>query len=176
MECICTRASGHSKSRTDRVALPFCHLRLNAAKPKASTYPKELKTWGDHIRAHRLERGLFQEEVAVQIGATEQTITNWELNHTTPEVRFLPSIIDFLGYVPYWPAHTFAEKLARARLYLGLSRKEMARMSGIDESNLAGWETGRHQPTESSLERIDRFFVSVYQKNGNIAMNGCIRS
>jgi Helix-turn-helix. len=98
------------------------------------------------------------------IGATEQTITNWELNHTTPEVRFLPGIIAFLGYAPYWPAPTFHEKLNRSRLYLGLSRRQMSRICGIDESNLAGWETGRHQPTKRSLEKIDLFFISAYQK------------
>ena len=76
-----------------------------------------------------------------------------------PEVRFLPRIIEFLGYAPYWPAPTFAEKLTRTRLYLGLSRKEMARCSSIDESNLAGWETGRHQPTRRSLQRVERFLI-----------------
>lgn len=139
--------------------MPFCHLKLNALKPKASAYPKELKTWGDHIRAHRLDLGLYQEEVAARIGTTEQTITNWELNHTTPEVRFVPNIIGFLGYAPYWPAPTFAEKLTRARIYLGLPRKEMARITRIDESNLAGWETGRHEPTRRSVQRIERFLI-----------------
>jgi transcriptional regulator with XRE-family HTH domain len=52
-----------------------------------------------------------------------------------------------------------AEKLTRARLYLGLSRKEMAKISGIDESNLAGWETGKHQPTRRSLQKIERFLI-----------------
>ena len=147
----------------DRVALPFCHLRLTAAKPKDSAYPKELQTWGDHIRARRLDLGLLQEEVASQIGVTEQTITNWELSRSTPEVRFLPQIIEFLGYALYWPASTFADKMYRARICLGLSQKQMARRSWIDESNLAGWESGRHQPTKRSLERLHLFFLSAYE-------------
>lgn len=153
--------------------MPFGHLRLTAAKPKDSAFPKNLQTWGDHLRARRLELDLYQEEAAARIGTSEQTITNWELNHTSPAVRFLPRIIEFLGYAPYWPAPTFAEKLNRARQYLGLSRQEMASLSGIDESNLARWETGRHQPTRQSLERLQLFFISVDE---GIALTICGRS
>ena len=29
------------------------------------------------------------------------TICNWEINRTSPQLRFIPKIITFLGYVPY---------------------------------------------------------------------------
>jgi DNA-binding XRE family transcriptional regulator len=40
---------------------------------------------------------LLQKQVANQIGVHEMTITNWEDNATIPEVRYLPTIIQFLG-------------------------------------------------------------------------------
>ncbi len=43
---------------------------------------------------------LEQKEVAKIIGSKECTITNWENNKTQPHIRFIPKIVDFLGYVP----------------------------------------------------------------------------
>ena len=39
-------------------------------------YPVELRSIGDHIRKRRLDLGLLQIEVAVQIGVTESTVWN----------------------------------------------------------------------------------------------------
>ncbi|MDF1512631.1 MAG: helix-turn-helix transcriptional regulator [Anaerolineae bacterium] len=35
--------------------------------------------------------GLLQKEVAMKIGVTESTITNWELNHNFPKLRCMPA-------------------------------------------------------------------------------------
>lgn len=63
---------------------------------------KELKTLGDHIRKRRLELG-FQKDAAKQIGVDEATIFNWESNETTPTIRHIPRVIEFLGYNPLPP-------------------------------------------------------------------------
>lgn len=39
-------------------------------------------------------------EVAKIIGVTESTVWNWE-HGTEPELRNMPKIIEFLGYVPF---------------------------------------------------------------------------
>jgi DNA-binding transcriptional regulator YiaG len=49
------------------------------------------------------------------------------------------------------------EKIRLKRRRLGVSLKELARMLGTDESNLQGWETGRHKPTKRSLGLINDF-------------------
>ena len=59
-----------------------------------------MSTLGDHIRARRINLGLFQSAVAAQIGVHELTITNWERNATQPEVRYISAIVQFLGYNP----------------------------------------------------------------------------
>ena len=76
--------------------LPCCHLRRIAAKPPPAAYPKRLTTIGDHLRKRRLDLGLFQEQVAQQIGVDEATIHNWEVTATEPSLRHLPRIIGFL--------------------------------------------------------------------------------
>jgi transcriptional regulator with XRE-family HTH domain len=74
-------------------------LRFIAPIPKPH-YPKQFKHLGDHLRAKRIDRGLFQKEVAARIGVDTATVTNWELGNTEPEERFIPALIRFLGYNP----------------------------------------------------------------------------
>ena len=97
---------------------------------------------------------LLKKQVAEQIGVEVTTITNWESNKTAPAIRHIPSIIQFLGYSPFPTGHSLREKLTTARKALGLSRRKLAQDLGVDESTLAGWETGRHRPAKKSREII----------------------
>ena len=138
------------------VALPFCHFELRAFRPRPSHYPIEINSLGDHIRARRLHLKLLQRQVADQIGVHELTITGWEGNATVPEVQYIPAIIQFLGYNPLPATSSLPERLATARRALGLSQRKMAAKLGVDPATLMGWEAGRHQPSEKSLDLIGR--------------------
>jgi DNA-binding transcriptional regulator YiaG len=137
-------------------ALPFCHAELRAPKPAPSRYPKEINTLGDHVRRRRLDLELFQSDVAEQIGVDTTTICNWESNASTPAIRYLPVIIQFLGYDPQPSVDLLPDRLATARRTLGLSQRKMAENLGVDPGTVQGWEAGRHQPTGKSLEIIGR--------------------
>lgn len=140
--------------------MPFCHAELRAVKPKPFQYPKQLNSLGDHIRERRLDLKLLQKQVADHIGVDEITITNWERNATVPAIRYIPAIIQFLGYDPLPPPDSFFERLAAARKALGLSQRKMAEKLGVDPATLQGWEAGRHQPTGKNLEVIARVLLS----------------
>jgi DNA-binding XRE family transcriptional regulator len=56
---------------------------------------------------------LFQKDVARQIGVRKCTIMNWETQRTVPEIRYMPAIIQFLGYDPMPQPTAFAEKWSR---------------------------------------------------------------
>jgi DNA-binding XRE family transcriptional regulator len=85
------------------VALPFCHFELRAARRKPTKYPKQINSLGDHIRARRLDLKLLQKQVADQIGVHEQTITGWERNATSPEIHYIPAILNFPFNYPQVP-------------------------------------------------------------------------
>jgi transcriptional regulator with XRE-family HTH domain len=119
--------------------------------------PTEPHTIGDHIRRERLARRMFQREVAEEIGVDTTSIFNWEGNRSSPEVRYMPAIIDFLGYDPRPQANTLAEKLIRQRTSLGLSQKEFAKCLGFDASTLAKWEQGKREPQGTFLVRVKGF-------------------
>ena len=141
--------------------MPFCHAELRAPKPKSEHYPTEISTLGDHIRARRLDLKLLQKQVADQIGVDEATITNWERNTTPPAIRYIPAVIQFLGYDPLPLAISLSERLARARRVFGLSQRRMAEKLGVDPATIQDWEAGRHRPIKRSLDLI----ASILQSN-----------
>ena len=99
--------------------------------------------------------------VAEQIGVDVTTITNWESNRTAPAIRYFPRVIRFLGYNPFPPGQSLPEKLTTARKALGLSRRKLAQRLGVDESTLAGWETGRHRPMRKSMDTVQAFLTAL---------------
>jgi transcriptional regulator with XRE-family HTH domain len=136
------------------VALPFCNLTLKAKKPLSSQYPRELRTWGDHLRKRRLDLGLLQREVAARLGTDVMTVNNWECYRTVPMVQWLPRIIGFLGYAPYDPSWGLGRRFRTAREALGWSRRRMAKALGVDERTVLKWEW--EKPTRKALPQ-DRF-------------------
>lgn len=143
------------------MALPFCGAELLAKKLKNPAYPKSLTTLGDHIRKRRLDLGLYQKDMAATLGVTESTVTNWELNRVIPEFTYLPQIITFLGYTPA-PFDTMpdniVERIKFYRLTQGLSQEKFAKLLGVDETTIAKWERGEHQPSKKLIKRFQCLF------------------
>ncbi len=138
--------------------MPFCHAELRTPKPKSDRYPNELKSLGDHIRARRIDLGLFQSQVAALIGVHPLTVTNWEGNASRPPIQYVPAIIRFLGYDPSPQAVSFRERLLVVRRARGLTQKQLATELGINPSTIQEWETGQHQPSRKKRELIAKVF------------------
>ena len=115
--------------------MPFCHRTLLATIPKPA-YPKQIKHLGDHIRARRIDLGLRQLDVADRLGVKKDTIRNWEISRTDPEIRFLPALVDFLGYNPLPMPKTLGQEIQRARFSLGWSQLELAIRAGVDPATV----------------------------------------
>src|SRR5262245_37884810 len=111
-----------------RGSLPTCQLTLRGMKPQPSTYPQALNTLGDWIRKTRLDQGLFQLQLADRFGIDKSTITNWELNRSEPEIRYIPMIIEFIGYCPYHPTAELITRLSAIRWALGLTQEQLAKL------------------------------------------------
>ena len=120
--------------------MPFYELKLSHVKPKDRAYPKEVKTLGDRLRQKRLDLGLYQKEVAAQMGITTQTVMLWEKNQTKPRLDQLPKVAQFIGSAAEPPAQTLGAKLFAIRRRHGLSLDLMARYLGVDPGSLSRWE------------------------------------
>jgi DNA-binding transcriptional regulator YiaG len=102
---------------------------------------------------------MLQREVAEQIGVCEPSVFNWEANTSQPDCRYMPAIIEFLGYNPLPPGKTWAEWLVLRRATLGLSQAEAALRLGVDQSTLSGWERGAREPAGVYAKRAERFLA-----------------
>jgi DNA-binding transcriptional regulator YiaG len=128
--------------------LPFCHLTLRARKPRNPAYPRALQTFGDHLRARRLDLGLLQREMAAQLGVSVSGVRKWEAGRSSPPVRYRPRLIDFLGYCPWQPARHRGDVLREAREAMGLLQERFAALAGADPASVSVWETeGRRVPS-----------------------------
>jgi transcriptional regulator with XRE-family HTH domain len=112
---------------------PSVKIVLKSKLPNRKPYPKELITYGDHLRKKRLDLNLSQPQVAKKINVSPDTITNWELNKNEPSLTQIPKIISFLEYSP----NSIENPVKQYRIQNGLTQKELARSLRIDPSTLA---------------------------------------
>ena len=118
-------------------------------------------TLGDHLRKRRLDLGLLQKDVAEEIGVNTSTITNWELNHNFPELRFIPAIIEFLGYWPMdTPTDNLGQQIVMKRTKLGISQKELAQQLCVNPSSLGRWEQDIGKPSQDNYRKVIDFLLN----------------
>lgn len=163
-----TLAVRHPGAHTDNVAFPFCCLTLRAQKPLPRAYPQALITIGDHLRRRRLDLGLLQREVAERLRTQPCSVTNWELNHTEPELRFVPGIVRFLGYAPWVARASIGERLLAYRRERGLAQSALARLLGIDPGTLSRWERDLRVPTGRYVELTETLLGSSTEQDGEV--------
>jgi transcriptional regulator with XRE-family HTH domain len=140
---------------------------LKAEKPKHFQHPRELSTLGDHIRKRRLDLGLFQKQLAGQIGTSEDTIYRWESNESSPQVQFIPAILKFLDYNPLPLPDSSADKIVFYRQVLGLSQRRLAKQIGIDPKALGLSERGRRPLPKKLLKFLESVYSCVVAVNSN---------
>ena len=132
--------------------MPICNIKLKAPKPNRKPYPKELVTYGDHLRKKRLDLNLSQPKVAKIIKVTTESITNWELNRNTPELNQIPKIISFLGYTP----DINVNPMKAYRFKKGLTQKELARILEVDPTTLSKIEKGSERISEKIIIKLSQ--------------------
>jgi transcriptional regulator with XRE-family HTH domain len=106
-----------------------------------------------------MELGLHQKDVAARLGLDECTIGNWERDRTHPAVRYLPRLIQYLGYRPFPEPRTMGERLRAKREALGLSRKRLAAHLRIDDGTLHRYESGAWHPGPRNRATIESFLA-----------------
>jgi DNA-binding XRE family transcriptional regulator len=111
--------------RCIRVALPFCHLTFKAEKPvHREKYPDICRTWGDWIKARRLDLKLTKAQLSLNLNVSDITIYLWEKNKVQPSLAQIPKVIEFLGRDPFeTSAGNLADKIKNYRRLHGLSQK-----------------------------------------------------
>ena len=90
-----------------------------------------------------MERGLFQDQVARELGVSVGSLLNWEANHTRVQTRFMPKVVAFLGYDPRQESSQIGDRIRILRERQGLSQVALAMKLGLNASTVVNWERGR---------------------------------
>ena len=101
-----------------------------------------------------MDLGLRQSDVAKRLGAYTSTVDTWENGHFTPEVPFVPKIVEFLGYDPFRPPPTSFP----ARISAGLTRRQLAARIAVHAATVAKWERGGARPSGPIQARLEGLF------------------
>ena len=126
---------------------PFINKGLNPAP----------KTIGEKLRNKRLELNLLQSDLARMFKVSEDCITYWENNRSEPQIRFMPAIISFLGYLPFSiDSSSLGGKIKLYRHINGISQEEFANMVGVNESTVFYYENDKHKPLPKTLKKINQ--------------------
>jgi len=138
-------------------------LTLRARKPvHREKYPDICRTWGDWIKCRRLDLKLSKAQLSLKVNVSDITIYLWEKNKVQPSLVQIPKIIDFLGRNPFESvAENLADKIKAYRRLRGFSQKKLAGLLGIDQTTLAGWERGEHQPTKRLHDKLESYFICL---------------
>jgi transcriptional regulator with XRE-family HTH domain len=142
--------------RPHRVALPFCHLTLKARKPvHREKYPDILRTWGDWIKARRLDLKLTKHQLSLNLNVSDITIYLWERNKVRPSLAQIPKIIEFLGRDPFEKnVQKIGDRIREYRRIHGLTQRRLAAQLGIDNTTLGSWERGEHRPIKELFSKL----------------------
>jgi len=177
----CTRAEDRPGNRRGRGVYPFTNNSspINTAykieTPLTIQLPIEITqepvTLGDHLRRRRLELGLYQKDVAAQIGVTTSSIWNWEHGWTI-DLRYIPRVIEFLGYNPIPCPDDVLEKLAWFRQVNGLTLEQLGAEIGRDPEQLSDWLSGRHIPGRRNRKEVELFLSVHVQGPGEVQRSG----
>ncbi len=94
------------------VALPFCQgVPVTLKSLRLKYYSGIPQTLGEHLKKRRKELGLLQREVAMQMGISRKTCTNWEKDKTAPSAADFRLVVAFLGYDPMSKPETLGGRL-----------------------------------------------------------------
>jgi len=131
-------------------------LTLRARKPvHREKYPDICRTWGDHIKARRLDLRLTKRQLSRRFNVDDVTIYLWERNRVKPSLAQIPKIIEFLGGDPFEKKpENLGASIREYRRVHGLSQKKLSGQLGVDPTTLAGCEKGEHKPKKRLLDRL----------------------
>jgi DNA-binding transcriptional regulator YiaG len=147
--------------------LPFSRHQISVKKPFSNKkYKKEPKTLGEHLRNKRIEMNLFQREVALLFGVSEDCVTYWENGRAQPFIKYYPAIISFLGFNPFLTTEpntptSLGGRIKRYRCEHGLSHKKLGKLLGVHASTVGSWEKGEFEPYKMTLKKIEKLLSNI---------------
>lgn len=70
-------------------------------------------------------------------------------------MKYMPKIIEFLGYFPFEiNTRTIGGQIKKYRYLNGLSQDQLAYLLGVNESTIFHFENNKHKPKKGTLTKL----------------------
>ncbi len=121
---------------------------------------------GARLRRIRLDRNMSIVDLSKQSGLSTIAISYIESGQnkaSLPTLRtfsiILQTSVASLGCFEKLPDKTFGERILKARLFHGHTKRDAARHFGIDSRTFWNWESNTCVPSKKSLHLINRYLA-----------------
>ena len=95
-----------------------------------------------------------------ELKADIYSIHGWEYKQYSSEIRHMPKIVEFLGYVPWnISAKTLGEKITAYCKLHGITKQELAQQLNIHPSTISRWMAGK-RPKKELSQKLTAFLIS----------------
>jgi transcriptional regulator with XRE-family HTH domain len=122
-------------------------------------------TPGERIRWARYQKDFTIEDVTRATGLSETFLIYIEngANFSITTARLIAEALEqqiwFIACLEELPVETLAQRIRKARLYLGLTKREFAAQIGVHEKTVKHWEDGRLISSKTRRLLADRFNI-----------------
>jgi transcriptional regulator with XRE-family HTH domain len=134
--------------------MPGLSRRIAGQRPVGGESARSIL--GTLLLRKRRQLQLSRATAAMRMSVDERTICSWECDRE-PAVSHYPTIIEFLGRVPWQDPKSLPEKLVAGRRTRGLTIEAAAASFGVDASTWWWWEAGRKPHRQAHRVRLGEF-------------------
>lgn len=121
---------------------------------------------GSRIRQGRLKKDLQITELAKAAGISFMAMSYIERNIHAPSLPTLKKLsalldlpISYLGCFEDLPERTLGERIRKARVYNGMTIRELAAYFCVDAKSITSWENDRHKPLSIKMKEINQYLL-----------------
>ena len=120
-------------------------------------------TTGARLRKVRVHKGLTIKDLAEMTKISRASIIRFEAGEN-PSIMTLRKLakalgvkVAYLGCFESLPENTLGQRITKARLYHGLTKREFAAKLGTDEKIVRQWEQDKHVPSKKFIDKINHY-------------------
>jgi len=128
-------------------------------RPDCAEKPEDNRAWGYFLKKARHEQGLYAHHVANIFNVSCSRIYSWEAMSEPPALKYIPQLIEFLGYVPWCRTpyqKTLGESVRAGRELKGLTQRQLGEMTDICTATIIKIENNQGNIRPFILKRLQQ--------------------